>query len=345
MGRAHRRHRRRREDRSADGLDDPDGDPPPSGPGGGPGGGAPDPVADSDPPDPGLVTDGTEIGTPVTSPGGGGEQTLATGATFPAALLRLADPGRGPEGRRSPARGEHGATVGDRRPAGRVGDLAVTATLRAAAPHQRARGRLTGGGLALRGDDLREKVREGREGNLVLFVVDASGSMAARRRMSAVKGAVVSLLLDAYQRRDRIGVVTFRGDTAEVALPPTPSTELAVRLLERLPTGGRTPIAAGLERAATVLAAEAVRDPRRRPLLVVLTDGRTTSGPDPRAAAGALAARGVRAVVVDTEDGAVRLGLAATLADALAAPCVRLEALAAGSLAGVVRDLTGRRAA
>ena len=114
----------------------------------------------------------------------------------------------------------------------------------------------------------------------MLFAVDASGSMAARQRMRAVKGAVLSLLLDAYQRRDKVGLVTFRGTEAEVALPPTSSVEAAARRLTSLATGGRTPLAAGLARAARVLAAERLRDPRRRALLVVVTDGRATSGSD-----------------------------------------------------------------
>ncbi|NDZ86228.1 VWA domain-containing protein, partial [Streptomyces sp. SID10115] len=116
--------------------------------------------------------------------------------------------------------------------------LHLAATVQAAAPHQKARGR-SGAGLVVRRDDLRQATREGREGNLVLFVVDASGSMAARQRMSAVKGAVLSLLLDAYQRRDKVGLVTFRGTEAEVALPPTSSVDAAAARLEKLPTGGR----------------------------------------------------------------------------------------------------------
>ena len=117
-----------------------------------------------------------------------------------------------------------------------------------------------------------------------------------------------------------------------------------MRLLADLPTGGRTPTAAGLERAVQVLAAERVRDPRRRPLVVLLTDGRTTTGADPATAARGLARTGVASVVVDTEDGHVRLGLAGAIARALAAPCLRLEQLAADSLAGVVRTITGRAA-
>jgi magnesium chelatase subunit D len=184
-------------------------------------------------------------------------------------------------------------------------------------------------------------VREGRESNLVLFCVDASGSMAARKRMTAVKGAVLSLLLDAYQRRDRIGLVTFRGDAAELALPPTGAVEAARVRLDALPTGGRTPLAAGLQRARAVIAAERVRDPRRRPLLVVVTDGRHTFGVDPVGIATELARTGVRSVVIDCERGPVRLGLAGRLAAYLAGELVTLDDLRAETLAGLIREVEG----
>jgi magnesium chelatase subunit D len=322
-------------DDALSGLDDDD-------PGGG---GAPRP--DRPPPNPAGVSGVPDSVPPTTEPGqAAGETTLPMGAMFEPVLLQAAGTGVGTAGRRSPAAGESGRHTSDRRPRGRVRDLAVGATVRAAAPAQAARGRAIrgGGGLILRPGDLREKVRVGREANLVLFVVDASGSMAARRRMSAVKGAVLSLLRDAYQRRDRIGVVTFRGEGAELALPPTASVELAGRLLADLPTGGRTPMAVGLERAGTVVAAERVRDPRRRPLLVLLTDGRATSGggiPAAEWAAATLAAREIPGIVIDTEDAAVRLGLAERVAVALRAPCIRLEQLAIGPLIGAVRAVTG----
>jgi magnesium chelatase subunit D len=193
-----------------------------------------------------------------------------------------------------------------------------------------------GRGLVLRREDLRENVREGREGNLVLFVVDASGSMAARRRMSAVKGAVLSLLDDAYQRRDKVALVSFRGEEARVLLPPTSSVELATSRLAGLPTGGRTPLAAGLERAAEVLERERLRERERRPLLVLLTDGRATTGPDPRGAASRLRRLGVASIVVDTEEGYVRLAMARTLAEAMGARSLQLEELRAGSLVALV---------
>jgi magnesium chelatase subunit D len=197
----------------------------------------------------------------------------------------------------------------------------------------------------VRKDDLRQATREGREGNLVLFVVDASGSMAARQRMSAVKGAVLSLLLDAYQRRDKVGLVTFRGKEAAVALPPTSSVDAAAARLETLPTGGRTPLAAGLLTAHDVLRVERMRDPARRPLLVVVTDGRATGGQDPVALA-ARAARlhageGTASVVVDCESGPVRLGLAGTLATDLEGTLITLDELRADSIAGLVRSVQG----
>jgi magnesium chelatase subunit D len=188
----------------------------------------------------------------------------------------------------------------------------------------------------VRPGDLRENVREGREGNLVVFLVDASGSMAAKRRMSAVKGAVLSLLGDAYQRRDKISLVSFRGEGAQILLPPTSSVELAASRLEDLPTGGRTPLAAGLAKAAEVLQREGLRDGERRPLLVLLTDGRATAGPDPRAAASGLRRFGAAAFVVDTEEGHVRLGMAAEVAGAMGARCLRLEDLRAESLVELV---------
>ena len=275
--------------------------------------------------------------------------------------------GEGAPGRRSAARGPFGRTVGARVPQDRPFALHLPATVRAAvvrgphaadapaapvpafhAPHTMivaSSGQIapeTGHdhGIAqpaparrvrLAPADLRQAVREGREGNLVLFAVDASGSMAARQRMRAVKGAVLSLLLDAYQRRDKVGLVTFRGAGAELALPPTSSVEAAARRLTSLATGGRTPLAAGLAKAARVLAAERLRDPRRRALLVVVTDGRATSGSDADLTRAAAMLAGVASVVVDCETSILRLGLAERLAVQLGATLFRLDELEAGA--------------
>ncbi|MFE7615539.1 putative cobaltochelatase [Streptomyces sp. NPDC057496] len=369
-------HRRRRNPFDAPGLDEDklddtleqngggDEDPDPDGPGGG--GGGDRPPHDGGPDTP-PQSEGEAADTPAPSvpeqdrgqeqeqgrgrPSGGGEQR-PVGATEPFRTRMLSVPGlgEGAAGRRSRARTEHGRTTGSRQPRGALTKLHLAATVQAAAPHQRARGR-SGPGLVVRRDDLRQATREGREGNLVLFVVDASGSMAARQRMGAVKGAVLSLLLDAYQRRDKVGLVTFRGREAEVALPPTSSVDAAAARLELLPTGGRTPVAAGLLKAHEVLRVERLRDPSRRPLLVVVTDGRATGGPDAVALAARAArlheAQGIASVVVDCESGPVRLGLAGVLARELGGSAVTLDELRADSIAGLVKDVqeTNRRAA
>ena len=315
--------------------EDPDPDPP-----GGPTGGTP-PSGGAQPREDGA--DGPGAG-PTRSSGetsearaGAGGRDYAAAEQFRPVRLEVPEKGKGgPLGRRSRIVGSPlGGHVSDREAEGTVGDVALGATVRAAAPHQRVRGR-SGPGMLVRPGDLREKVREGREGNLILFLVDASGSMAARSRMSAVKGAVLSLLADAYQRRDKVGLVSFRGEGAQLLLPPTSSVELAAPRLKELPTGGRTPLAAGLEKAAEVLERERLRDAGRRPLLVLLTDGRVTAGPEPSYVAAGLRSMGVASVVVDTEEGYVKLGMAGGVADSLGARCLRLDGLRADSLVQLV---------
>jgi magnesium chelatase subunit D len=336
-------HRRRRTPFEAPGLDDskldealdsiePDDDPtPPDG-----GGGAPlDSSAEGD--------DGSDApASDVSDADGAGatprsDSSANAGETFKPVQLTVPGVNRygGASGRRSRTVGGSGQLTGATRPRGQLAHLHLTATLRAAAPHQLARGR-SGSALVLRKDDLREAVREGREGNLVLFLVDASGSMAARQRMSAVKGAVLSLLTDAYQRRDKVALVTFRGQEAELALPPTSSVDAAAQRLTTLPTGGRTPLTAGLLRTAEVLRVEAVRDPHRRPLVVVVTDGKHTSGAAPEPAARYLAGSAAF-VVVDCESGPVRLGLAGLLAEHLEGVALRLEELSAEALTSIAK--------
>jgi magnesium chelatase subunit D len=279
--------------------------------------------------------------------GAGAEQSaVAAGETYRTRLFSVPGVGEGVPGRRSAGRSSgRGRTVGAQKPEvggsrGRV--IHLPATLRAAAPHQGERRRGDSRVVELRASDLRTAVRRDREGNLVLFAVDASGSMAARARMTAVKGAVLSLLLDAYQRRDKVGLVTFRGAGAEVALPPTGSVEAAAARLAALPTGGRTPLAAGLLASYDVVRRERLRDPRRRALLVLVTDGRATGGSnalgDARRAAAFLAGAGVASVVVDCESGPVRLGLAAELAGHLGGEHVPMALLSAQALDRTVRD-------
>jgi magnesium chelatase subunit D len=319
--------------------DGPDDEPDPDGPeGDGPdSGGGVDGTGDR--PHTGAGGDESRGG----SGGGNGAAEMA-GRPYAARVLTVDRAGRGVAGRRANAQtlvGRHlrGVPAADDRGHG----LSLTATIQAALSQQTARGRVTGEPVLLAPQDIRRSLRHGREGNLVVFVCDASGSMGAARRMREVKTAVVSLLLDAYQRRDRVAVVTFARHRADVILPPTGSVELAQRRLTDIATGGRTPLAEGLVAAADLVLRERTRHPQRRALVVVLTDGRATAGAGavPRAlAAGAhVARRGIASVVVDCESGrGIRLGLARDVARALGAEYLHLGDIAADALTGVVRD-------
>ena len=268
----------------------------------------------------------------------------APSATFRTKALVVPGVGEGSPGRRSRARNRMGTPISATDEPGAGHGLHVFGTLLAAAARQTGPGR-----LRLDPVDVRRSIREGREGNLVIFVVDASGSMAARDRMGAVGGATLSLLRDAYQRRDKVAVITFRGERAQVLLPPTSSVHIASRRLARFDTGGRTPLAQGLLAARDVVVREKARDRARRSLVVILTDGRATGGPDPlgrtATAAAMLLAEGAASVVVDCETSFVRLDLAEQLASQLRAPAVRLAQLRADGLTRLVRSQSGDRAA
>lgn len=349
-------HRRRRDPFDDPGLDpdrldealsqteeapeDPEPDPEPPGGGSDDPGESPAPQGDSqgsDSQSPDSQGDGqSEEQAPKRS---GAPQTRSSAppaATFRTKALVVPGVGEGAPGRRSRARNRTGSTVGSTDVPGEGYGTHVFATLLAAVNNQRHPGR-----PRVQADDVRRAVREGREGNLVIFVVDASGSMAARDRMAAVGGATMSLLRDAYQRRDKVAVITFRGQRADLLLPPTSSVYIAGRRLARFDTGGKTPLAQGLLAARDVVLREKARDRARRPLVVVITDGRATGGPDPlgrtRTAARLLVAEGVAAVVVDCETSFVRLGLAELLAQQLEAPAVRLAQLQAGELTSLVK--------
>jgi magnesium chelatase subunit D len=298
----------------------------------------PEPEPDPDPPGGGDSISDDEAGQPVPQHNSNSapRPSAAPSPVFRTRALVVPGVGEGAPGRRSRARNRMGKAISATSEQGTGYGVHVFGTLLAAAGRQRRPGRLNPGP-----DDVRREVREGREGNLVIFVVDASGSMAARDRMSAVSGATLSLLRDAYQRRDKVAVITFRQQDAQLLLPPTSSVHIAGRRLARFDTGGKTPLAQGLLAARDVVLREKARDRARRTLVVVLTDGRATGGPDPlgraRTAAGLLVAEGAAAVVVDCETSHVRLGLAEQLARYLGAPAVRLAHLRADSLTDVVR--------
>ncbi len=239
--------------------------------------------------------------------------------------------GSGHDGRRSGSRGPHGRPIASIRSSRRP---ELLPTLRAAVLAR------PGVAVTVTPGDLRVSLRRGRESNLIVLLLDTSGSMAARRRSAAVSTAALSLLDDAYRRRDKVALLTFRGDGATLVVPPTSSVELAARRLRDLPVGGRTPLAAGLEAVRQLVRRERWRDPARRPIVVVITDARATGGraavAEANRSAAALARTGATSIVVDAEEGPVRLGLAAEIASHLGAELVTIPGLAAA--AGPVRE-------
>jgi magnesium chelatase subunit D len=267
-----------------------------------------------------------------------GERVFNPAAPRPVPRIELAPPaGAMLRGRRNPTptqeRGHYVRAVADEKP----GDLALDATIRAAV----LRGGQTEGRPVIERADLHRKERAGRTGTLILFVVDASGSMAARRRMELVKGAVLGLLQSAYEQRDEVSVIAFRGPQAELLLSPTGSVELADRALRVLPTGGRTPLAHALVVAGEVFRRACSARTAGPALLVLLSDGKanvplpdTAGDPWQQAllVARELASAGLSALVLDSDAGFVRLGRAAELAQALGAECLPLEGLSAETL-------------
>lgn len=233
------------------------------------------------------------------------------------------------------------------RPAnGKTDDLAFDATLRAAAPFQKERIELRQRvAFAIRPSDFQRKVRVRRAANLVLFLVDASWSMAVAERMAATKGAILSLLTDAYQRRDRVGLIVFQKDRATLVLPPTNSIHLAQRALADIPVGGKTPLSAGLKMAHEVLLRERLLHPDIMPLLIVLTDGagnvsitRMPPQDEGHQLADQIAEDDIRCVVINMEHAAFDQGLAQSLADHLQSPCYTLSELKAENLYQTVRQ-------
>lgn len=352
-------HRRRRDPFDAPGLDedlldqvlgDEEPEPPDPQP-------EPEPPTPSAPPETEPAPEGDDVPAasdapeappaPAPSGPGGADTTERAQAAYRPRLFTVDGVGQGSPGRRSRALGASGRRVGS---GTGPGPVHLVETLRAAAERCATRPGADRAGrrVVLEPADLRTAVREGREANLLLFCVDASGSMAARRRMIAVKTAILSLLTDAYRRRDKVALISFRGDGARLALPPTGSVEVAATLLDELPAGGRTPLAEALVESHRVLTRERLRDARLRPLLIVVTDGRATAGPDAVArsqqAAGHLAALRVPSVVVDCEEGPMRLGLARMLAGHLRAEHVPMERVDARGLVGVVADRSPDRA-
>ncbi len=251
-------------------------------------------------------------------------------------------------GRRSRTRTDRkrGRYIMARPAGGKTNDLAFDATLRAAAPFQKRRTEQRKRvAFAIQPGDLQQKVRVKKAANLVLFVVDASWSMAVAERMAATKGAILSLLTDAYQRRDRVGLVVFQKDRATLILPPTNSTQLAQRALADIPVGGKTPLSAGLLLAHEVIKRERILHSDVMPLMILLTDGAgnvTLTGLPPQEEAHRLAEQisedDIRCLVINMEHAAFDQGLAQHLAEHLDAPCYTLNELKAETLYQAVRE-------
>lgn len=229
-------------------------------------------------------------------------------------------------------------------PKAKTSDIAFDATLRAAAPYQKARPS-NGCAVVIRKDDLRSKVREKRTGNIFLFVVDASGSMGARERMKTVKGVIFKILLDAYQKRDRVGMVAFRKNQAEVLLPVTRSVDFAQKKLATMPTGGKTPLAKGLLKAEDVLDMLYRQDANQDPVMILITDGRATSSlnkgtnpvTDALEEAKRIGRRNIPIAVIDTESGFIKLGLAKKLAKAMGASYFQVDKISEDQLLHIWR--------
>lgn len=230
-------------------------------------------------------------------------------------------------------------------PHGKTNDLAFDATIRAAAPYQKLR-KSNGCAINITTEDLRQKVREKRIGNIFLFVVDASGSMGAKERMRAVKGAIFCMLQEAYQKRDRVGMIAFRRHQAELLLPITRSVDLAQKCLAKLPTGGKTPLGDGLQLALQNLKLLNRHEEDLEPILVLVTDGRanvavTEEEPVPEALkfAEKIGQEKIMSVVIDTESDFIKLGLAKEVAYKMGASYYTLQKLSQENILRIVRNL------
>ncbi|QSZ28195.1 VWA domain-containing protein [Aceticella autotrophica] len=224
-------------------------------------------------------------------------------------------------------------------------DIAFDATLRAAAPYQLNRDK-EGLAISIKDKDIREKVREKKIGNFIVFILDASGSMNANQRIKETKGAIVSLLLDAYQKRDEVAMVVFKGDAAEVVLPPTSSVELAYKLTEELPTGGKTPLADGLNKGLEVIKNARYKNPDIYPVVVLISDGRANVSigskkpiEEVREIASLVKKEEIKSIVIDVEkDNFITFGLAKEIADLMDAKYYKIDNLKAETIIDAVKE-------
>ncbi|MCF6147871.1 MAG: putative cobaltochelatase [Candidatus Kuenenia sp.] len=283
------------------------------------------------------------------NPNGKSETNFDTGEPHPIKKMSLSgeDATHSGSGRRSKARSEtkSGRYVGSTFPEDKTNDLAFDATLRASAPYQIHR-KNSNTALAIEPQDIRQKVREKKIGNTIMFVVDSSGSMGANRRMVETKGAILSLLIDAYQKRDKVGLVAFKGNQAELLLSPTSSVELAKKHLEVLPTGGKTPLSKGLLKGFEVLRKELNKDKKAALLLVIISDGKANISmnkdvkpfDEAMRVAGDIKHSGIKSIVINTETGFVRLGKLQELSQGLGAAYYQAEDIKVETIFNFVKE-------
>jgi len=232
-----------------------------------------------------------------------------------------------------------GKYIKTRIPPGKTTDIAIDATIRQAAlnhsPDKKFR---------ISPEDIREKIREGKTTSLITFVVDASGSMGVEERMKATKGAVLSLLNNAYQKRDRVSMIAFRNNDAYVLLPPTRSVDMALKCLKELPTGGKTPLPHGIQKGMNLIKNEINKNDNLIPVMVLITDGkgnvplRNDVLEDLKECAEEIKKRALHTLVIDTESRFPRLGLAKQFAQKSNANYFHLDKIADKEIASIIKS-------
>lgn len=240
---------------------------------------------------------------------------------------------------------KRGKYFSDRIPDEPTSDIALSATIRVAAPNQKYRNREEDMAISIKPSDIRAKKRIRKIGNTIVFVVDSSGSMGVSQRMKETKAAILSLLVDAYQKRDKVALVVFKQNKAELLLPPTSSVELAKKLLENIPTGGKSPLSHGLMAGLQCIISELKRHKDCKPLLVLISDGRANvsmnENLNPIEEANQIALQikqmNIDSVVIDTEKSYIRLGRLQEISGFMNAKYLRIEDLRAESIISAVQ--------
>ena len=240
---------------------------------------------------------------------------------------------------------KRGKYFSDRIPDEPTSDIALSATIRVAAPNQKYRNREEDMAISIKPSDIRAKKRIRKIGNTIVFVVDSSGSMGVSQRMKETKAAILSLLVDAYQKRDKVALVVFKQNKAELLLPPTSSVELAKKLLENIPTGGKSPLSHGLMAGLQCIISELKRHKDCKPLLVLISDGRANvsmnENLNPIEEANQIALQikqmNIDSVVIDTEKSYIRLGRLQEISGSMNAKYLKIEDLRAESIINAVQ--------